>query len=72
MFKRGVGSSTRGICRGTLASQCVDGGIRSRRNLGHLGPEDWEVGKPHGQIQLPANFNGIVPIAPWFQTKTMV
>ncbi|CAL1155176.1 unnamed protein product [Cladocopium goreaui] len=25
---------------------------------------DWEVGKPHGQIQLPANFNGIVPIAP--------
>eukprot|EP00435_Cladocopium_sp_Y103_P038258 s648_g10.t1 len=25
---------------------------------------DWEVGKPHGQIQLPTNFNGIVPIAP--------
>ena len=32
-----------------------------------VGPEDWEVGKPHGQIQLPANFNGIVPIAPWFR-----
>lgn len=25
--------------------------------------EEWETGEPHGQIQLPPSFNGIVPIA---------
>lgn len=27
-----------------------------------LAGKEWETGEPHGQIQLPPSFNGIVPI----------